>query len=51
MTGEPAGDALSREEFQEQAVLYELGRLPPERRDGFERELAAKFAGRAVRTP
>jgi hypothetical protein len=30
------------EDFQEQAVLYELGRLPADRRDQFEAELAAR---------
>jgi hypothetical protein len=30
------------EDFQEQAVLYELGRLPADRRDAFEAELAAR---------
>ena len=33
---------MSREDFQEHAVLYELGRLPVERRDQFEAELAAR---------
>jgi hypothetical protein len=33
---------MSREDFQEQAVLYELGRLPVDKRDAFEAELAAR---------
>ena len=42
MSDEYAGEAMPREDFQEQAVLYELGRLPVERRDAFEAELAAR---------
>lgn len=38
----PAAEGMSREDFQEQAVLYELGRLPADRRDAFETELAAR---------
>ena len=33
---------MPREDFQEQAVLYELGRLPADKRDAFEAELAAR---------
>lgn len=40
--GVPVPDGMSREDFQEQAVLYELGRLPIERRDQFEAELASR---------
>ena len=40
--GIPATGGMAREDFQEQAVLYELGRLPTERRDEFEAELAAR---------
>ena len=43
MNGEaPATEGMPREDFQEQAVLYELGRLPVEKRDAFEAELAAR---------
>lgn len=43
MNGEaPAAEGMPREDFQEQAVLYELGRLPADRRDAFEAELAAR---------
>jgi hypothetical protein len=35
-------EPVSREEFQELAVLYELGRLLPDRRERFEAELAAR---------
>jgi len=43
VTDETTGSgAMPREDFQEQAVLYELGRLPLERRDAFEAELAAR---------
>ena len=40
--GTPASQGMPREDFQEQAVLYELGRLPIERRDAFEAELALR---------
>lgn len=40
--GTPVAEGMSREDFQEQAVLYELGRLPFDRRDRFEAELAAR---------
>lgn len=43
MNGEtPPSEGMAREDFQEQAVLYELGRLPADRRDAFEAELAAR---------
>ncbi|HJR54197.1 MAG TPA: hypothetical protein VJ982_10850, partial [Gemmatimonadota bacterium] len=43
MNGEPpVTEGMSREDFQEQAVLYELGRLPADKRDAFEAELAAR---------
>jgi hypothetical protein len=43
VNGEPAStEGMPREDFQEQAVLYELGRLPADRRDAFEAELAAR---------
>ena len=43
MNGEaPATEGMSREDFQEQAVLYELGRLPADRLYAFEVELAAR---------
>ena len=43
MNGEAAAtEGMSREDFQEQAVLYELGRLPADKRDAFEAELAAR---------
>lgn len=43
MNGEaPSTEGMPREDFQEQAVLYELGRLPADRRDAFEAELAAR---------
>lgn len=35
-------EPLSQDEFQELAVLYELGRLQPDRRERFEAELAAR---------
>lgn len=35
-------EAMSRDEFQELAVLYELGRLPADRRERFEAELAER---------
>lgn len=40
--GTAAGAGMPREDFQEQAVLYELGRLPADRRDAFEAELAIR---------
>jgi len=40
--GIPVTGGMPREDFQEQAVLYELGRLPVERRDQFEAELALR---------
>lgn len=40
--GLPVAEGMSREDFQEQAVLYELGRLPVESRERFESELAAR---------
>lgn len=40
--GIPGTEGMSREDFQEQAVLYELGRLPADRREPFEAELAAR---------
>jgi hypothetical protein len=40
--GTAAGEGMPREDFQEQAVLYELGRLPIDRRDAFEAELAIR---------
>jgi len=43
MNGEPLStEGMPREDFQEQAVLYELGRLPADKRDTFEAELAAR---------
>ena len=38
----PPIEGMPREDFQEQAVLYELGRLPADKRDPFEAELAAR---------
>jgi hypothetical protein len=38
----PVAEGMSREDFQEQAVLYELGRLPADKREAFETELAVR---------
>ncbi|HEU4463828.1 MAG TPA: hypothetical protein VFS53_02170 [Gemmatimonadota bacterium] len=40
--GMAPSEGMPREDFQEQAVLYELGRLPADRRDAFEAELAIR---------